>query len=393
MKAVASGDGSHVECPVCGAALAVDANGSGAQLVDAGVQEPSDDGTATGALETHEPDRYLRLLGDAQTSGDADQTASDSDQTASDEDQALSDQDEQAAQRDQDASDHDLAQGGDSSEHERSMHLREQTSSGRRDVSLARDEAADARAATASDRDGIANDLDELAAEAERSARWSERVSEDALLGWGAIRARAASDRAKAAADRLGAAIDRRRALEARESAAALRAAAALDRAGAASERQLAGIDDLTGADLRSIGLMSIEREIQRARRTRNPFAVVFVDVNDLKHVNDTQGHLAGDALLRRVANTLRSRLRPYDVIVRFGGDEFVCALPGLTAPAASQRFAGAILALEETGYTSPLSYGVAELEDEDDLERLIGRADAALIAKRRSSGHWSSCP
>ncbi len=390
MKASRNRGSVLVDCPACGAGLAVDAKRPGAYLVDAVTPDPTQDGSANRELDREEADRHLRLLDKTQTLGDLDQTASESDQTASDGDQALSDRDEEASEHDQDASDRDLAQGGDPAEHERSRHSRAETSSGRRSTSQARDDVSAGRASTASDRDEIADNLDELAAEAERSARWSERVSEDALLGWEAVRARAASDRAKAAADRLRAAHDRKQAMEARESAAELRAAAALDRAASETERRLAGIDELTGADLRGVGLMAIERELQRARRIKRPLVVVFVDVNYLKRVNDTQGHLAGDALLRRVADTLRAKLRSYDVIVRFGGDEFVCALPGLTPTAASQRLAGLISSLEANGEPAPISYGMAELEDDDDLDRLIGRADEALIATRRSTGHWS---
>ena len=63
-------------------------------------------------------------------------------------------------------------------------------------------------------------------------------------------------------------------------------------------------------------------RELGRARRTGATLAVAFGDVDGLKRINDTQGHLAGDALLRLVGETLRANLRPYDVIVRYGGDE-----------------------------------------------------------------------
>jgi len=194
--------------------------------------------------------------------------------------------------------------------------------------------------------------------------------------------------RARAAADRAAAAVDRKRAAEDREAAASLRAAAAHDRRQAVRERKLAGIDALTGVSLRGVGMGEIAGEIQRARRTGTPLALAFVDVNNLKAVNDNDGHFAGDTLLKQVAATLRTKLRPYDVIMRFGGDEFVCALSNMNTEDARERFVDIIGTLETNGFLAPFSYGVAELEHGDDLERLLARADADMIHRRRTSGH-----
>ena len=116
------------------------------------------------------------------------------------------------------------------------------------------------------------------------------------------------------------------------------------------------------------------------------PLALAFVDVNHLKRVNDEQGHLAGDGLLKHVAGTLRRKLRPYDVIVRFGGDEFVCALANMHGDDVQHRFADIIQTLEANGFPAPISYGIADLQKGDDLERLLARADIDLIETRRIS-------
>jgi len=116
------------------------------------------------------------------------------------------------------------------------------------------------------------------------------------------------------------------------------------------------------------------------------PLALAFVDVNHLKRVNDEQGHLAGDELLKHVAGTLRRKLRPYDVIVRFGGDEFVCALANMHGDDVQHRFADIIQTLEANGFPAPISYGIADLQKGDDLERLLARADIDLIETRRIS-------
>jgi diguanylate cyclase (GGDEF)-like protein len=73
--------------------------------------------------------------------------------------------------------------------------------------------------------------------------------------------------------------------------------------------------------------MAELEREIARATRTRQPLVLAFVDVDHLKEINDVHGHAAGDQVLQAVAETLRTTLRGYDLIFRYGGDEFVCAL------------------------------------------------------------------
>ena len=78
---------------------------------------------------------------------------------------------------------------------------------------------------------------------------------------------------------------------------------------------------------------------MRRARREGTSLVVAFVDVDGLKAVNDTHGHAAGDDVLRAVAERLRARMRSYDLLVRMGGDEFLCALPNITVAEARERF------------------------------------------------------
>jgi len=106
--------------------------------------------------------------------------------------------------------------------------------------------------------------------------------------------------------------------------------------------------------------------------------------------VNDTQGHLAGDTLLKHVAQTLRTKLRPYDVIMRFGGDEFVCVLANMEIKEARGRLTDIIRTLEANGAAEPISFGVAALESDDNLERLLARADKNLMETRRTSARRS---
>src|SRR5258708_17716461 len=90
-----------------------------------------------------------------------------------------------------------------------------------------------------------------------------------------------------------------------------------------------ASADDLTCAMRRGAGIAALGQEIARARRMKVNIVVAFVDVDGLKAVNDRDGHPAGDTVLRIVAVTLRQAVRSYDLVIRYGGDEFVCVLFG----------------------------------------------------------------
>ena len=196
---------------------------------------------------------------------------------------------------------------------------------------------------------------------------------------------RAKRDRARAAADRAKAAHDRARAAADREEAARERAEALRNRTESADNLRLATTDELTGAWTRKFGLEEVSHELERAHRTGATLVLAFVDVDGLKQVNDSQGHLAGDALLRLVGETLRANVRPYDVIVRYGGDELVCAMPNLSGPEARARFKTIAAALKAVDAEHSVTFGLAGAEPADTLQELVARADADLLEARRS--------
>jgi diguanylate cyclase (GGDEF)-like protein len=114
--------------------------------------------------------------------------------------------------------------------------------------------------------------------------------------------------------------------------------------------------------------VIELEREIARARRTEQPFTLAFVDLDDLKGTNDSLGHAAGDQRLRATAESIRAHLRTYDLIIRFGGDEFLCALPDMTIAQATERFALVMIDLAAAQRRS-ITVGLAQLEPDDALE------------------------
>ena len=310
-----------------------------------------------------------------------DQTVSDRDQTGSDRDQTASDQDQQSSDEDQDAADEDLAAGGDSVVHEHSATARDRTTEDRDTTSTLRDETAEQREQTAEDRDRVATLRDRAAESRDDSAhredlRIDDRSLEEVLL-------RSQKDRMRAAADRASAIEDRARAAADREQAAHERAEARRTRSELAEDVRVAATDGLTGARTRKVGLEEVTREIERANRTGTRLSLAFVDVDHLKEVNDEQGHLAGDELLKLTAEALRTHLRPYDVIVRYGGDEFVCAMSNLPESEARSRFENIAQDLVATNAKHSITFGLAEYEPTDTLHDLIGRADADLLDAR----------
>lgn len=92
--------------------------------------------------------------------------------------------------------------------------------------------------------------------------------------------------------------------------------------------RELATRDELTGCPNRRALTEAMEREVARSRRYNMPLCLAVVDLDDFKAFNDTQGHAAGDQLLRHCADAWRGELRGEDVLARLGGDEFVLILP-----------------------------------------------------------------
>ena len=154
--------------------------------------------------------------------------------------------------------------------------------------------------------------------------------------------------------------------------------------------------DSLTQLCTRATVLELLKHELDRSQRDSvdrdAPVSVVLADLDHFKHINDTYGHLAGDAVLRETARRMREAIRPYDNIGRYGGEEFLLVLSNcdtIGAATIAERLRHAVkkdtIVLAEGTVSVTLSVGVATSGMVQDAETLVGAADAALYRAKRS--------
>jgi diguanylate cyclase (GGDEF)-like protein len=150
--------------------------------------------------------------------------------------------------------------------------------------------------------------------------------------------------------------------------------------------RDLALTDELTKLPNRRHVLTFADEQLKIARMGGKGFAVLALDIDHFKRINDTLGHDAGDAVLKRVADTCRAALRAHDRMGRIGGEEFLVVLPGSDAAAAADVAERLRSAVEQIGFSdlSPalkitVSIGVTVWKSADDFSSIVKRADDLL--------------
>jgi diguanylate cyclase (GGDEF)-like protein len=157
--------------------------------------------------------------------------------------------------------------------------------------------------------------------------------------------------------------------------------------------KQRADSDPKTGLWNGRYFFQSLESELNRSSRYERPLTVVVADLDYLRNINNAYGHLGGDAVLTGVANILKSHFREYDIVARFGGEEFAILLPETTPEMALERIDMVRKAIESAEFEAPMtkikinitmSFGIAGIVgDNPSASKIIHCADLAVYAAK----------
>jgi len=178
-----------------------------------------------------------------------------------------------------------------------------------------------------------------------------------------------------------------------------MREAAYLRRTLAEAYKQIADLENLADRDWlvpalnRRAFMKALCRAISFGQRYGNNNSVLFLDVNGMKHINDTYGHAAGDAALIHIAETLNSEVRKSDVVGRLGGDEFAILLVQTELAVAREKGLALVQILQKSpvlweGQTLQLdaACGVHQIEEGDSADGALEKADFAMYANKKSA-------
>jgi diguanylate cyclase len=152
--------------------------------------------------------------------------------------------------------------------------------------------------------------------------------------------------------------------------------------------RKLATVDPLTGLHNRRVAEQRLASEIARSQRYGQPLAVLVIDLNGFKQINDHFGHAAGDAVLREFAGRLNRAIRGSDIAMRMGGDEFMVLLPGTLPDEVKhllRRLQNIDVQMQNTRIGVTFSAGWAGYVPGETPEQMLERADQGLYAQKRN--------
>lgn len=155
-------------------------------------------------------------------------------------------------------------------------------------------------------------------------------------------------------------------------------------------EARLARLDFLTGVSNSRLFYEQANAEILRTRRYGRPLSIVYIDLDDFKLINDRFGHVKGDAILRRVADTLRKTIRETDLVARLGGEEFAALLPetgSKESELVARKLQSSLLAAmrdEDCPVTASIG-AVTFLKPPESVDQMVREADHMMYSVKRN--------
>jgi diguanylate cyclase (GGDEF)-like protein len=155
-------------------------------------------------------------------------------------------------------------------------------------------------------------------------------------------------------------------------------------------------LDPLTGLHNRRFGEQRLQEEIERAETTGDPLALILVDLDRFKDINDQFGHAAGDIALKEFSRKLRKAIRACDVPVRIGGDEFLVILPDCPREKVNvilSRLGTPEAQIDARKLSIHYSVGRSQYQPADTIKTMLGRADEVLYAEKRKRSSGSRTP